>query len=255
MAELPERSGAVDEDLAAGPRRVAGDAVERNGEGVGHDHLLVGQLVGDGEQHRGVGREQVGVPAGGVAGDAGMDAGADGPGEEVVTKAEVTGLARRAQRRHLRGARQPRVEHDPLPDLQALRLGTEGDDIGHDLVAHHLGERAQPAHGVVALGFTEVQQRLLGVRAADADQAGPGHHPIRPQRPGVLDLHELHRAPRQVVHQGVGVVRYLVRIGLDAEDKGPHSFASADRRMSALILMNPSMSDCLYSTTRLRSGR
>src|SRR3546814_9506623 len=60
-----------------------------------------------------------------------------------------------------RCARQPRVEHDALADVEARSVGTAADDLADDFVAHHLRERAQPAHGGVGIAF-EVEQDQLG---------------------------------------------------------------------------------------------
>ena len=84
-------------------------------------------------------------------------------------------------------ARQPRVEHHALADVEALGLGAELGDLGDHLVAHHLRERAEPAHGVVLVAVTEVQEDLLRVGAADAGEQRPGDEPVGPQRPGVGD--------------------------------------------------------------------
>ena len=78
----------------------------------------------------------------------------------------------------------PRGAHDShglsttrWPDLEPLGLGPELDHVGHDLVPQHLGERAQAAHGAVAVAL-EVEEDLLGVGAADAGEAGPDHQPV-----------------------------------------------------------------------------
>ena len=36
-------------------------------------------------------------------------------------------------------ARQPRVERDAVPRLEAFGLGADGDDVGDHLVAQHVG--------------------------------------------------------------------------------------------------------------------
>ena len=72
-----ERARAPHQRLAARGRRVARDAVQRHRERVGEDGVLVVDRVGHREQHRRVGRHELGVAAGGVARDAGVDARAD----------------------------------------------------------------------------------------------------------------------------------------------------------------------------------
>ncbi len=71
----PEGAGAVDEHLPPGGWRMPGDRVQRHGEGVGEDGQLVGHRVGHGDEHGVVGREVVGVAAGGVLARPGVDAG------------------------------------------------------------------------------------------------------------------------------------------------------------------------------------
>ena len=205
-AHEPSEPGAPHEHPAAGRRRVAGDAVQRHRERVGEDGVLVVDGVGHREEHRGVGRHQLGVAAGGVARHAGVDAGGDVAGREAPAQAEVAGLAGGAQRRDARGrAGQPRVEHDALADVEALGLGPELGDLGDHLVAHHLRERAQPAHRVVAVAVAEVEEDLLRVRAADAGEERAGHEPVGAQRPGVGDVAQRDRGDGQVLGQLVGV--------------------------------------------------
>ena len=50
-----------------------------------------------------------------------------------------------------RPARQPRVQHDPVADLEPFGLGTERDDVGHDLVPEHLRQREEAFIGLSAI--------------------------------------------------------------------------------------------------------
>ena len=70
-----ERTGAVDEHLAAGRRRVPRDRVQRHRERVGEHRDLVGDRVGHREQHRRVRGHEVRPAAGDVARRADVDAG------------------------------------------------------------------------------------------------------------------------------------------------------------------------------------
>ena len=108
-----------------------------------------------------------------VARGADVDAGRDRPDVERVAEAEVADLARRAHRRDAaRPARQPRVQHDPVADLEAFGLGPERDDVGDDLVPEHLRQREEPLHRVVGRAhLAPVHEHLLGVGAADAGEA------------------------------------------------------------------------------------
>ena len=65
---------------------------------VGQDRDLVGDVVGDGDRHRGVRRQRFGEAAGGLGGVAGVDAGREAAVVEVAADRVVAPLARRAQR-------------------------------------------------------------------------------------------------------------------------------------------------------------
>ena len=168
---------------------------------------------GTAKSMRGVRGHQLGVAAGRVARHAGVDAGADLTGREAPAEAEVARLARGAQGRDAaRRARQPGVEDHPLPDVEALGLRSQLGDLGHHLVPHDLRERAEAAHGVVAVAVTEVEEDLLRVGAADAGEPRAGDEPVRSQRPRVRDVQERHRGDGEVLQQRRGVGRR--RVGL-----------------------------------------
>jgi hypothetical protein len=210
-----ERAGAVDDHLAAGGRWMAGDRVERDRERIGEDGDLVGDVVGDGEHHRaGVGGHEVGVAAGGVAGDAGVDAVADLAVGEVPAEAVVALVARRALRLDAAGAAgEPRVQDDALAHVEAPRPGAELGDVGDDLVSHHLGEGAEGGHRVVALAVAEVHEDLLRVRAADPRHPGLEHRPVGSQGAGVGEVTlEAHGRRGQVLEELVVRVRDLLRL-------------------------------------------
>ena len=116
----PEGAGAVDEDPSRRRRRMARDRVQRHRERVGEHGELIGHRVGHAEQHAVVGRHQLGVSAGHVGRYAGVDAGLDIPVGEAPAQAVVAVFACGTGRFDpTRTARQPRVQHHPLPDLQA----------------------------------------------------------------------------------------------------------------------------------------
>ena len=173
-------------------------------------------------QHRRVGGHELGVAARRVGGDAGVQAGADVAVGEAPAQAVVAGLTGRADRVDAAGgAGQPRVEHDPLADLEPGGLGAERHDLGHHLVAEHLRERAQAAHRAVAVAV-EVEQDLLGVRAADAGEPRAHDQPVRPQRSGVGHLEQRARRGRQVLRQRVGTGRGRPRLRAGAEHERLH---------------------------------
>jgi hypothetical protein len=98
---------------------------------------------------------------------------------EAPAQAVVTGFACRTRGFDAaRATRQPRVEHDALPDLKSARRRPQRHHVGDNFVTHHLRKRAERRHRVVGVALAEVEQDLLGVRTADAGQPGPGDHPI-----------------------------------------------------------------------------
>ena len=117
-----QRAGAVHDRPPAGRRRVAGDRVERHRERVGEHRHLVGHVVGDRHQHVAVGGQALGEPAGRVGRVAGVDARRQRAVVEAPAQAEVAGLARGADRiEAAHRARQPRVQHHPLPGRRRPR--------------------------------------------------------------------------------------------------------------------------------------
>ena len=182
-AHKPEGARPVHQDPARRRRRMPGDRVQRHRERVGEHRDLVGHRIRHREQHAVVCRHQLGVSAGHIGRHPGVDAGLDVAVGEAPAQAVVAGFACRTTGFDApRTTRQPRVEHHPLPDLESARRGTQRHHVGDDLVAHHLGERAERRHRVVGVALAEVEQDLFGVRAADAGQPWPGDHPIIVQR-------------------------------------------------------------------------
>ena len=178
-----EGTRSVDEHPSRGRWRMPGDRVQRNRERVGEHRDLVGHRIRHGEQHAVVGRHQFGVAAGDVRRHPGVDARLDVAVGEAPAQAVIPGFACRTTGFDAAwSARQPWVEDDPLPDLQSAGGRTQCHHVGHDFVSHHLGERAERCHRVVGVTLAEVEQDLLGVRAADPCQPRPGDHPIIVQR-------------------------------------------------------------------------
>ena len=148
--------------------------------------------------------------------------GADVARGEAPAEAEVAGRAGRADRRDAAGrARQPRVEHDPVADVEPRGLRPGIVHHADHLVAEHLGERAEPAHGAVAVAL-EVQQHLLRVGAADAGEQRPHDVPVGPQRAGVGHVDQRAGRGRQVPHQPVGLGWRRERLGRRAEHQCLH---------------------------------
>ena len=126
--------------------------------------------------------------------------GARAPSWKRQHRLKSPGLARRAQRVEApHRARQPRVEHDPLPGLDA-GVGPRVLHGGDHLVAEHLGERDERGHRRVGRAL-EVHEDLLDVAAADAGHAGAQHRPLGPADLGLGHLLQRHRRDRQVAHE------------------------------------------------------
>ena len=246
----PQRARPVHQDPARARRRVAGDRVQGHRKRVGEHGHLVGNRIGNGEQHAVVGRHQLGVSAGHVGRHPGVDAGFDVAVGEAEAQAVVAALARGTRRVDAaRPARQPRVEHHPLPDLHSSCLRTYRDHVGHHLVAHDLRKGTERGHRVVDVVLAEVHQDLLGVRPADAGQPRPGDHPILVQQLRIGHLLQRRRGAGQVLGQHVGAIGNLERLRRHAVDQCLHRAA-----IPATPAMNVSMSAFFTSTTAFMSG-
>ena len=207
---------------------MAGDGVQRHRKRVGEHRQLVGHRIGHREQHAVVSRHQLGVATGHVGRDAGVDPRFDVAVAEAPAQAVVTALAGRAGRFDApRPAGQPRVEHHPLAHLETAGLRPHLHHVGDHLVAHDLRERAEGGHRVVGVALAEVQQDLLGVRAADTGQPRSGDDPIIVQQSRIRHLAQCNRAGREVLGQRIGAVGYLRRLRPDTEDQRFHRGAMA----------------------------
>ena len=140
----------------------------------------------------------------------------------------------------------PRGRHDShglrttrWPTSKPVGLRTQLDHLGHHLVAHHLGERAEAAHGVVAVAVAEVEQDLLRVRPADPGEQRSGHQPVGAQRAGIGDLAERHRGVGQVLAELVGAGRRGPVVVPGSEHESLH------RSISSLpLIASPGGSSC-----------
>jgi hypothetical protein len=124
-----------------------------------------------------------------------------------------------------RTTRQPWVEDDALSDLESTRRRTQRNHVGDDLMAHHLGKRAERRHRVVGVALAEVEHDLLGVRAADTGQSWPGDHPIIVQRLRIRHIPQAYGRAGQVAGERVGVVGHVERFGMHTEYQRPHGLA------------------------------
>ncbi len=129
-------------------------------------------------------------------------------------------------------AREPRVQHDAVPDLEPFGLRPERDHVGHHLVAHHVRERHEVLHRVVLVVARAavlrrearvVEEDLLRLRAADAGEPRLRHHPVRAEKSRIVHLDQLHRRPGQRPEQSVVGVRLGLGFGLDPEDQCAHA--------------------------------
>ena len=138
-----EGAGAVDQHAAGGRRRVADDGVEGDREGVGEDRGLVGDAVGHRDQHGVVRRQLLGPGARGRGDDADVDARAEVALGEAPAQAQIAGLAGRAgwvdatqPARSATGSGRHAGQHRAGRGPRAQGR----DDLGHHLVAGHVGE-------------------------------------------------------------------------------------------------------------------
>ncbi len=262
-ARHPEGAGPVDKGLSPRRRGIAQDGVHRHGEGIGQDGEFVGHGVGHGNQHRIVGRQQLRPRPGGVGGHPDVDTGAELPGGEAPTQAQVPGGTGGAGGIDAaRCAGEPRVEHHPVADLHPPRLGTELHHLGHHLVSGDVGQRREGGHGVVDVAFAEVPHDEFGVGSADSRQDGSRHHPVGSDHAGVVDDMQAEGQGEQKAVEVVGRLRSpLVRVRRRTEDERLHrpAFTSAaafwDRWNVTIPAMNLSMSATLAWTTAFMSGR
>jgi hypothetical protein len=202
------------------------DRVQRHRERVGEHRDLVGHRIRHREQHAVVGRHQLGVTSGHVGRHPGVDTRLDVAVGEAPAQAVVSGFACRTTRFDAAWTtRQPRVENDALPDLESARRRTQRHHVGDDFVTHHLGKRAERRHRVVGVALAEVEQDLLGVRAADPGQSWPSNHPIIVQRLRIRHISQAYRRVGQVAGERIGVVGHLERLWRHAEYQRPHGRA------------------------------
>ncbi len=266
-ARQTERAGAVDDDPAAGRRRESKDGVKRDGERVGEDGRVVGDGVGHGEDHRVVDGHPFGPRAGGVGDHADVDTGPEVATGEAPAEREVAGDAARARGVDAaRPAGEPRVDDDPLPDIDAGRSGPDVDDLGDDFVAGDVRQRRERGHRVVDVAVTEVAEDELGVGAADTGEDRPRDDPPVSQ-PRLVDVVEPERQP---VDQVVDVVDRR-KTGLagwprDAEEECLHwagrppvtsATEASSTSWAAIARMpakNASTSAVFISTTAFMSG-
>ena len=228
-----------------------------NGSAMHRRH--VGDAVGHRDEHRVVGRHQLGPGPGRPGDHADVDAGADVALGERPAHVDVAGRARRAERGDAPGgAAQPRVEHHPLAHLEAPGLRAEGHDLGHHLVAGDVGEGGEGGHRVVDVAVGEVAQHQLGVGAAHPRQDRPGHHPVGVDGAGVVHVVEAegHGEPGglQVVRRGPAGARR--GSGLDPNTSA-FTTPPAPVRLASMARMpatNPSKSLSFISTTARMSG-
>ena len=198
--------------------------------------MLVVDRVRHREQHRRVGRHQLGEAAGGVARHAGVDAGADRPRGEAPAQAVVAGRAGRAHRGDAPGrAREPGVEHHPLADLEPRRPRGRAPPPRPRPRARAPGGTSRSPLMALSLSPLEVEQDLLGVRAADAGEPGAGHEPVGAERPGVGQVAQRAGGDGEVADQAVassGAGRWCPRLGLGAEHEGPHRRPRSERQLA-----------------------
>ncbi len=187
-AEVAETADGGDreqtEGAGADDRRLAGvDAtggVHRARGRLDQHGLLVGQVVGDGDELGLVGDEQGRPPAAGRLAEPGLQARFEVPEGDALAEVRAVGRAHVAHRLD--------APHDAGED------GDEHDSpavvgVAHDLVAGHERERDD---GLEVAGGVAVDRRQVG--AADPGEAGAHAHPTRTGELGRVDVGQPQRA-------------------------------------------------------------
>ncbi len=202
---------------------MTGHRVQRHGKRVGQHRDLVAHSVGDGDQHRLVRREVLGEAAGRILRRPGVDAGRDGSLGEVPAHAVVAGLARPAGRIDApRAAGEPRVEDDPLADLEGGHGRTHLDHIGDHLVTEDGGKREVAVQRAVAVVIAEVHEDHLGVGATNPGEASLGHGPVVTYERRAFELTEHHRRAGEPDEKLVRVVGRRPALGSHTVKKSLH---------------------------------
>ena len=236
---------------------MAHDGVERDGEGIGEHGRLIGDAVRNRDQHGVVCRQLLGPGSRCAGDDADVHPGSQITLREAPAEAQVPCLAGRAERLDAaRRAGQPRVEHDPLADIEPAGRRTQGDDLRHDLVPGDMRQRGEGGHGIVDVARVEIAQHELGVRSADAREDGTGHHPVGADEPGVVDVVQTEGDARehrlQLVHRS-GPDLFFVR--WCAEEQCLHVSVPSWPPRPRMPTMKLSMSDVLASIIAFMSGK
>ena len=179
--------------------------MQRYRERIRHDGDLVGDGVRDRYEHRVMGRQKFSEAPGGIARQPGVHAGGEPAVQEVVTEAQVARHACGTLRVDPSGpACQPRIQDDPLADLESPGIGAELGHLGDDLVAEHRRIREERVHGIVPVAFPEILEDVLGVGPADTGQARFRHDPVGSLGMRFLELGELHRRRDHSRHERIG---------------------------------------------------
>jgi hypothetical protein len=187
-----ERARAVDQNGLAIDRRREQDRSQRDADRVRQHRGLVADVVGDGEQLRGVRAEALGVRAEGRRAVPEVNRDRQVAGAEVAAPGVASGLAGLARRVDAaRNARQPRVEHHP---------SAVAHPPSDHLVAQHVRKRHKRGERVVS---GAVQQDLLHVGAAKARKRGLHPHPVVGGQRQLVDVLDADR--REPGNKGAGV--------------------------------------------------
>ena len=256
-AREAQGTGAVDEHPPGRGRRVPHDGVEGHGEGVGEDGRLVGDAVGDGDQHGVVRRQLLGPGAGRSGDDADVHPGAEVTLREAPAEAQVPAWQGGQSGSMPRGAQ---VNHGlsttRWPTSSPRASGPSGDDLGHDLVPGDVGQRGEGGHRIIDIARVEVAQHQLGVGAADTREDRPGDHPVGPDEAGVVDVVQTEGdAGQHRLQLVLGGGPDLLLVRWCAEEQRLHVPSLPGRPGRRMPTMKLSMSDVLASMIAFMSGR
>jgi hypothetical protein len=111
-----------------------------------------------------MGRQIFGEATRGISRGPGVNAGGERTLGEVPTQTEIavaTGAARGVDPAW--STRKPRVQHDPLADLQPRDPGTQLRHLGDYFVAQNGGSGEITVESAIGEVFTEIHEDLLGV--------------------------------------------------------------------------------------------
>ena len=127
--------------------------------------------------------------------------------------------------------RQPRVQNDPLADLQLRDSRAQFRHLGDHFVPQDGRSREIAVEGAVGEVVAEIHEDLLGIRAADTREARLGHHPTISGGVRLLTLLQPHGRLGQPNQQVIPVIGWRPRLRPDAVRESLHCLPSVLERL------------------------